>query len=106
MNERLADEHPRRLRNTDRRYLIAELLMREPTRQWTPKQLADHLVADGFDLGEQPNKVVADTMRALMARDRARRVARGRYVLGRVPDTTGRRIRDRARRRRAALLPG
>lgn len=105
-NEQLADLAPRKLFEIDRRYLITDLFLTSPSRVWTPKELAAALAAQGFELGERPNKVVADVLRAELRRQRVVRVGHGRYRLGRVPDTTRRRIRDRASLRRRRLAYG
>ena len=64
------------------------------------------LEADGFSLGPQPNKVVADAIRWEVRRGRVLRLRRGTYVGGVVPHTSEFRMRARLRAARAELASG
>lgn len=59
-------------------------------------ELRHQLEAAGFSIaGPDPNKALADALRWEVARKRLRRVARGRYAVGRLPKVTASRVRHR-----------
>jgi hypothetical protein len=61
------------------------------------KQLIGRVEARGVVLTGRPSKSVSDALRWEVRRGRVLKVTRGVYVCGRVPDTTLRRMRHRAR---------
>ena len=92
--------YPERLDGLDLRYLLTDLICRPPHRIWAVKELVAELTAAGFELGDRPSKAVSDHLRTEISRGRVRRHGWGAYGPGSMPDSTRRRIRNRARQRR------
>ena len=95
--------YPEHLYGLDLRYLLTDLICRPPHRIWAVKELVAELTSAGFQLGERPSKAVSDHLRTEISRGRVRRHGWGAYGPGSMPDSTRRRIRNRARQRRDLL---
>ncbi len=87
------------------RYEIC-LLLHDGRRALTVAELVRRIEADGFSLGPQPNKVVADAIRWEVRRGRVVKLRRGTYAGGSVPHTSEFRMRARLRAARADLRSG
>ena len=82
------------LRGRPLRYLLVRLLA-EAGRPLTVGELVGACRAEGVQFRGRPSKLVSDAIRWEVRRGRVRRVARGRYALDHVPDSTMRWIRHR-----------
>ncbi len=82
--------HGRLLRGTELRYVLVRLLqLLGPA---TVPELAEGLQRWGFAVGGRPSKTISDALRWERARDRVRRIDRGRYRAGGMPRSTEHRI--------------
>lgn len=62
-------------------------------------ELRQRIEAAGFTVaGRDPNELLADVLRWEVTKGRLRRVSRGRYAIGHLPEATASRVRHRWRR--------
>ena len=69
------------------RYLAC-ITLRRARRPMSVAEIVRTIQSDGWDLGDQPNKLVADAIRWEVRKRRILKVARGRYCYGRMPRST------------------
>jgi GNAT superfamily N-acetyltransferase len=69
------------------RYLAC-IALRKARRPLSVAEIVEAIQAEGWDLGDQPNKLVADAIRWEVRKRRILKVARGRYRYGRMPRST------------------
>ena len=75
-------------RRADRIRAAICVTLRDAPGPMTIREIVAALREWGLPLGPNANKVVSDAARTALARNQIRRAARGRYVGGRIPDST------------------
>ncbi len=76
------------------------IVLHEARRSLTVAEIVGRIEADGFTIGPNAHKVVADALRWEVRRGRARRVRRGVYGTGRLPRSSESKMRAALRRQR------
>ncbi len=89
MND-ITEPRGRMLRGTELRYVLVRLL--QLIGPATVAELAEGLRQWGFVVAGRPSKTISDALRWERARDRVRRLDRGRYRAGGMPRSTEHRI--------------
>ncbi|MBA2609875.1 MAG: hypothetical protein H0U92_13110 [Actinobacteria bacterium] len=78
-------------------------MLHEARRSLTVAEIVGRIEADGFTIGPNAHKVVADALRWEVRRGRARRVRRGVYGTGRLPRSSESKMRAALRRLRIEM---
>ena len=73
------------------------LILLESGGPWSCAELAAAVEGEGFHIAGRAGKVVSDQLRYEVARGRARRISRGRYVVGTVTKQAKSRMKGRIR---------
>ncbi len=79
------------------------IVLHEARRSLPVAEIVRRVEADGFAVGPNPHKVVADALRWEVRRGRARRVRRGVYATGRLPRSSESKMRSALRRLRIEM---